>query len=147
MFLSLHSCEGIWECLSSQQVVDFVRLKVSEGKELNEIGKMICDHCLAPDMDPPPHDCDYVGCSDPCGTRGIGCDNMTVVIVAILSGRTKEDWYTWVTDRVKQKYGYETPSSAPQIYAQNRLAAFKARREEQEEWERRRAEQEESGTK
>jgi hypothetical protein len=27
------------------------------------------------------------------------------------------------------------------------LAAFKARREEQEEWERRRAEQEESGTK
>jgi protein phosphatase PTC2/3 len=133
--------------MSSQQVVDFVSLNVSEGKKLNEIGKMICDHCLAPDMDPPPHDCDYVSCSDPCRTRGIGCDNMTVVIVAILSGRTKEDWYTWVTNCVKQKYGYETPSSPPQIYAQNRLVAFKARREEQEEWERRWAEQEESGTK
>lgn len=143
MFVSLHSCEGIWECLSSQQVVDFVRLKVSEGKELNEIGKMLCDHCLAPDMDPPPHVCD---CGSVCRVRGIGCDNMTVVIVAILNGRTKEDWYTWVTDRVMQKYGYETPSSPPQIHAGNRLAAFKARREEQEKWERRRAEQEENGS-
>ena len=38
---------GIWDSLSSQDVVNFVRYQVSEGKELTEIGEMICDHCLA----------------------------------------------------------------------------------------------------
>jgi protein phosphatase 2C family protein 2/3 len=122
---------GIWDCLSSQQVVDFVRFKVSEGKTLTEISEMMCDHCLAPDTS---------------SGAGIGCDNMTVLIVAILGGRTKEEWYSWITDRVKQNYGYQTPSTVPQIYAHSRLMAFKARREAQEERDRMRAEREESGS-
>jgi protein phosphatase 2C family protein 2/3 len=65
---------------------------------------------------------------------------MTVLIVAILGGRTKEEWYSWITDRVKQKYGYDTPTALPQIYAQSRLMAYKARREAQEERDRMRAE-------
>jgi len=121
---------GIWDCLSSQQVVDFVRFKVSEGKNLTEIGEMMCDHCLAPDTS---------------SGAGIGCDNMTVLIVAILGGRTTEEWYSWITDRVKQNYGYQTPTTVPQIYAQSRLMAFKARREAQEERDRMRAEREEAG--
>jgi protein phosphatase 2C family protein 2/3 len=121
---------GIWDCLSSQQVVDFVRFKVSEGKSLTEISEMMCDHCLAPDTS---------------SGAGIGCDNMTVLIVAILGGRTKEEWYSWVTDRVKQNYGYQTPATVPQIYAQSRLMAFKARREAQEERDRMRAEREDAG--
>lgn len=123
------ACDGIWDCLSSQQVVDFIRLKISEGQELPEIGEMICDHCLAPDTS---------------AGAGIGCDNMTVLIVAILGGRTKKEWYSWITDRVKQKYGYDTPTTIPQIYAQNRLMAFRARREAQEERDRMRAEREDS---
>jgi len=129
--LSSRRHAGIWDCLSSQQVVDFVRRKVSEGKDLTEIGEMICDHCLAPDTS---------------SGAGIGCDNMTVLIVAILGGRTKEEWYSWITDRVKQNYGYETPTTPPQIYAQSRLMAFKARREAQEERDRMRAEREESAS-
>jgi protein phosphatase 2C family protein 2/3 len=70
---------------------------------------------------------------------------MTVLIVAILGGRTKEEWYSWINDRVKQGYGYETPSTTPQIYSQSRLMAFKARREAQEERDRIRAERERSG--
>ena len=127
--LSLLGPAGIWDCLSSQQVVDFVRLKVSEGKELSEICEMMCDHCLAPDTS---------------SGAGIGCDNMTVLIVAILGGRTEEEWYSWVTDRVKQNYGYSTPATLPQIYSQSRLMAFKARREAQEERDRMRADREES---
>jgi protein phosphatase 2C family protein 2/3 len=130
------ACDGIWDCLSSQQVIDFVRLKVSEGKELSEIGEMICDHCLAPDISG--EVCGDCGECDDCvrddedggqGEEGIGCDNMTVLIVAILNGRTKEEWYAWVTDRVKQNYGYETPGSLPRIYAEKRLMAFKAQQE------------------
>jgi protein phosphatase 2C family protein 2/3 len=128
--------EGIWECLSSQKVVDFARLKVSEGKELREISEQLCDYCLAPDTEPPRHkrgcscrrcDEDYEEILD--DEIGIGCDNMTVVIVAILHGRTKEDWYTWVTGRVKQAYGYATPTLTPQLYAHDRLMTFKAQRE------------------
>jgi len=111
------ACDGIWDCLSSQQVVNFIRYQVSEGKELSEIGEMMCDHCLAPDTS---------------SGAGIGCDNMTVLIVAILHGRTKEEWYAWITDRVKNEYGYKTPSALPQLYAQSRLLSFKARREAQE---------------
>ncbi|KAG6850745.1 hypothetical protein H0H93_009368 [Arthromyces matolae] len=111
------ACDGIWDCLSSQQVIDFVRREVAQGIELSEICENICEHCLAPDTT---------------SGAGIGCDNMTMMIVAILHGRTKEGWYQWITDRVNNDYGYPTPASAPQIYAQSRLMSFRARREAQE---------------
>jgi protein phosphatase 2C family protein 2/3 len=43
--------------------------------------------CLAPDSE----------------LGGIGCDNMTVVIVALLNGRTLEEWQEWVKKRVDSK--------------------------------------------
>ncbi|KAK1229863.1 Protein phosphatase 2C 2 [Marasmius sp. AFHP31] len=124
------ACDGIWDCLSSQQVIDFVRLQVSEGKELTEIAEMMCDHCLAPDTS---------------SGAGIGCDNMTVLIVALLNGRTKEEWYAWIGDRVKNGYGYNTPSTVPQLYAQSRLMSFKARREAQEARDRQRGDMDDNG--
>jgi protein phosphatase PTC2/3 len=99
---------GIWDCLTSQDVVNFVRYQVSKGKELTEIGEMMCDYCLAPDTN----------------SEMIGCDNMTVLIVAITHGRSKKEWYTWITKRVKNKYGYETPSALPELYSKSRLDAF-----------------------
>ncbi|KAF7314256.1 Protein phosphatase 2C [Mycena kentingensis (nom. inval.)] len=119
------ACDGIWDCLSSQQVVNFVRYQVSQGKDLVEIGEMMCEHCLAPDTS---------------SGAGIGCDNMTVLIVALLHGRTKEEWTAWVTERVQTEYGYKTPSALPQLYAQSRLMSFKVRREAQEARDRARAE-------
>ena len=95
-------------------MVNFVRYQVSEGKELTEIGEMICDHCLAPDTN---------------SWVGMGCDNMTLLVVAITHGRSKEEWYAWIADRVKNSYGYETPSTPPQLYGQSRLMAFRANKE------------------
>jgi protein phosphatase PTC2/3 len=136
--------------MSSQQVVDFVRLKIFEGQELNKIGEMLCDHCLAPESVSADHlpcgGCAKVYCSD-CedldnsGRTSTGCDNMTVIIVAILNGRTKDEWYTWITDRVKENYGYKTPRSLPWIYPEHKLKSFQAEQERKEERDRRRAAQ------
>ena len=59
----------------------------------------------------------------------MGTDNMTFLVVAILGGRTKEEWYSWITDRVKRNYGYETPTAHPRLYEENRLKNFKLRQE------------------
>jgi protein phosphatase PTC2/3 len=107
------ACDGIWDCLSSQDVVNFVRYQASLGKELTEIGEMICDHCLAPDTSRP----------------DVGCDNMSVLIIAITHGRSKEEWYAWIADRVRNNYGYDTPSTLPQLYTHSRLVAFRAKKE------------------
>ena len=103
---------GIWDCLSSQQVIDVVRRQVAERKELTEIAEGLCDRCTAPDSD--------IG-------GGIGCDNMTFMVVAVLNGRTKEQWYDWMVDRVEKKHGYDTPETLPQIYAPNRIRAAQER--------------------
>ncbi|KAJ8473347.1 hypothetical protein ONZ51_g7926 [Trametes cubensis] len=122
------ACDGIWDCLSSQQAVNVVRLLISQGRKLPEICEEICELCLAPDT--------TTG-------AGIGCDNMTIMIVAILHGRTEEEWYQWVTDRVKNKYGYQTPETLPQLYSTSRLMSFKVKREAYEQRRRERQEREE----
>ena len=33
-------------------------------------------------------------------TGGVGCDNMTMVIIGLLHGRTKEEWYKVIAERV-----------------------------------------------
>ncbi|KAA1469982.1 PP2C-domain-containing protein [Dentipellis sp. KUC8613] len=121
------ACDGIWDCLSSQQVVNIVRLQVSEGKELPEICENICELCLAPDTT---------------SGAGIGCDNMTAMIVALLNGKTKEEWYAMIKERVQNHVGYATPDTLPQIYATTRLLSFKARRQAMEERDRILAERE-----
>uniref|UniRef100_A0A8B9H7Q2 Protein phosphatase 1G n=1 Tax=Astyanax mexicanus TaxID=7994 RepID=A0A8B9H7Q2_ASTMX len=63
------ACDGIWNVMSSQEVVDFVneRLKTdgSENRALSSIIEELLDHCLAPDT----------------SGDGTGCDNMTCMIV------------------------------------------------------------------
>ncbi|KAI0927082.1 hypothetical protein AcW1_007566 [Taiwanofungus camphoratus] len=108
------ACDGIWDCLSSQQVVNVIRLLISQGKQISEICEEICELCLAPDTN---------------SGAGIGCDNMTILIVAILNGRTLEEWSSWITDRVENKYGHETPDQLPQLYSASRLMSYRARRD------------------
>ncbi|KAF8939573.1 Protein phosphatase 2C 2 [Dissophora ornata] len=75
---------GIWDCMSSQKVVSLVRKGIADKIPLATICEMTMDQCLAVK-----------------GTLTvIGCDNMTMVIVALLNGRTVEDWYKHVSSRV-----------------------------------------------
>ncbi|KAF9368881.1 Protein phosphatase 2C 2 [Mortierella sp. AD011] len=83
------ACDGIWDCMSSQEVVTFVRKGISENIPLDTLCEMTMDHCLASDS----------------GLTGVGCDNMTMVIVAILNGKTLEEWYEHITKRVAVRLG------------------------------------------
>lgn len=77
------ACDGIWDCLSSQQVVEVVRRGINDRKSLVEISEGLIDVCLAPSS----------------GGSGIGCDNMSVIIVALLQGRTLEEWYDHIIEK------------------------------------------------
>ncbi|KAJ7587412.1 phosphatase 2C-like domain-containing protein, partial [Mycena floridula] len=107
------ACDGIWDCLSSQQVVDIIRYQTYLGKTFTEIGEIICELCLAPR----------------CKKNTIGTDNMTIVIVSLLEGRTIDEWSAWITERVRTGYGYTTPSALPSIYPAQEVTAFQRQRE------------------
>lgn len=78
------ACDGIWDCMTSEEVVDFVRREIAQGHPLDRVCEDLMDRCLAPDSE--------IG--------GVGCDNMTVIIVGILCGKTREEWYETIKKRV-----------------------------------------------
>ncbi|XP_019762951.1 probable protein phosphatase 2C 21 isoform X2 [Dendroctonus ponderosae] len=60
------ACDGIWNFMSSQQVVDFVKERLKDSSvKISSICEEMFDHCLAPNT---------MG-------DGTGCDNMTAIIV------------------------------------------------------------------
>ncbi|TKR77000.1 hypothetical protein L596_018053 [Steinernema carpocapsae] len=61
------ACDGIWNSMSSQQVINFVKERLDNGGELRFICEEICRHCLAEDTE----------------GDGTGCDNITFMIVKL----------------------------------------------------------------
>jgi len=60
------ACDGIWNSMTSQEVIDFVRERLTaETEKISSICEQLFDHCLSPNT---------MG-------DGTGCDNMTAVIV------------------------------------------------------------------
>ncbi|EGS18492.1 uncharacterized protein CTHT_0050940 [Thermochaetoides thermophila DSM 1495] len=94
------ACDGIWDCQSSQAVIEFVRRGIAARQELDKICENLMDNCLASNSE----------------TGGVGCDNMTMIIVGFLRGRTKEEWYDEIARRVANGDG----PCAPPEYAEFR---------------------------
>ena len=97
------ACDGIWDCLSSQDCVNLIHYGINTGTmSLSDISARIIDVCCAPTIE----------------GSGIGCDNMSIVIVALLKeGETTEEWF----ERMRQKDLPETISFEERrrmIYAQ-----------------------------
>lgn len=60
------ACDGVWDCMTNQECVDFVRKQLPGCKTTSKVTEQLLDHCLA---------------RDPKEAHGIGCDNMTAIIV------------------------------------------------------------------
>ncbi|KAI9048519.1 hypothetical protein LZ554_007352 [Drepanopeziza brunnea f. sp. 'monogermtubi'] len=94
------ACDGIWDCQSSQAVVEFVRRGIAAKQDLSKICENMMDNCLASSSE----------------TGGVGCDNMTIIIIGLLGGKTKEEWYDEIAKRVANGDG----PCAPPEYAEFR---------------------------
>ncbi|KAF5743372.1 Phosphatase 2C family protein isoform 1 [Tripterygium wilfordii] len=58
------ACDGIWDCMSSQQLVDFIHEQLKTESKLSVVCERVLDRCLAPST-----------------ASGEGCDNMTMILV------------------------------------------------------------------
>lgn len=57
------ACDGIWDVMSNDELVAFVRQRLTETQDLALICENVFDRCLAP------------------SAPGLGCDNMTMILV------------------------------------------------------------------
>lgn len=61
-----------------------MRRGIAAKQDLDKICENMMDNCLASNSE----------------TGGVGCDNMTMVIIGFLHGKTKEEWYDEIAKRV-----------------------------------------------
>ncbi|KAG0250747.1 Protein phosphatase 2C 2 [Actinomortierella ambigua] len=77
------ACDGIWDCMTSQEVITYVRKGIADKITLETLCENVMDKCLAPDSE----------------LTGVGCDNMTLMIVGFLNGQPIDHWYEKVAQR------------------------------------------------
>ncbi|XP_044727590.1 probable protein phosphatase 2C T23F11.1 isoform X2 [Chrysoperla carnea] len=69
------ACDGIWDVLTNEEVLNFVRSRIGTGMDPEDICEELMMRCLSPD----------------CTMAGLGCDNMTVVLICFLHGKSYEE--------------------------------------------------------
>ncbi|KAI8802585.1 phosphatase 2C-like domain-containing protein [Cladochytrium replicatum] len=85
------ACDGIWDCMTSQEVTEYVREAIAhKNGDLGAVCEALMNKCLASESE----------------YGSVGCDNMTVVIVGILHGKTKEEWVNMIRERVIASGGF-----------------------------------------
>ncbi|KRX00345.1 Protein phosphatase 2C (PP2C)-like domain [Pseudocohnilembus persalinus] len=67
----LMGCDGIWECKSNQELIEFCKERIEKKMDIQTINSELLDEILAPDT-----------------SNGTGCDNMSVILITFT-----QNWY------------------------------------------------------
>jgi len=88
--------------------VEFVRRGIAAKQELSKICENMMDNCLASNSE----------------TGGVGCDNMTIIIIGLLRGKSKEEWYEEIAKRVANGDGPCAPPEYGKFFVLPRIVDF-----------------------
>ncbi|KAI3632462.1 hypothetical protein MIR68_009568 [Amoeboaphelidium protococcarum] len=80
------ACDGIWDCMQNFEVIEFINQRIAEGADVKATCEKLLDHCLSPAA--------FAG--------AFGTDNMSVIIVGFLHGKTVEEWVQKITRNHQQ---------------------------------------------
>jgi protein phosphatase 2C family protein 2/3 len=64
------ACDGIWDVVSSQQAVDFVRRKLAQGIKAESTVALLLDRCMSSEIT----------------EDGVGTDNMSIILIQLQRG-------------------------------------------------------------
>ncbi|KAK6456473.1 ser/thr protein phosphatase [Scheffersomyces xylosifermentans] len=83
------ACDGIWDCYKNSQLIKLIRDKLALGWKLNKIVEFVLHDCLLMANN----------------YTGIGFDNMTLIIVAMHSKGSIDQWYEMMTHKIHKEKG------------------------------------------
>ena len=87
------ACDGIWDCMTNEEVLEYVRVRLAKGMAPHIICEDIMDYCLAGEVKP----------------GGVGCDNMSVVITCLLKGKTFQEFCAKINKSMSKEVDIPMP--------------------------------------
>lgn len=94
----LLACDGIWDVLSSEEVVEFVISRLEQNMEPGLICEQLTTRCLATDYE-----------------LVIGCDNMTVLLVCYTRGKPWQEYCTDIFNKNTKRLGQIRTKPLPTV--------------------------------
>ncbi|KAL4468875.1 hypothetical protein ABPG72_009145 [Tetrahymena utriculariae] len=90
----LIGCDGIWETLSDEEIIKYIRQQIAQGVPCDKIVELLLDQLLAPDV-----------------LNGCGCDNMTCILVTLSDYDQLKNKYQQIKDLQDTDINQEQNSS------------------------------------